>query len=84
MKYWLARLAPALVLGLCQLSLVAQTPSQNGSWADDIYTNPGSIVGLRGGGGAGLVSAAAWLDKYVKNPQKAEPAKKITTESSAR
>jgi dipeptidyl aminopeptidase/acylaminoacyl peptidase len=27
---------------------------------------------------------AAWLDKYVKNPQKAEPAKKITTESSAR
>ncbi len=27
---------------------------------------------------------AAWLDKYVKNPQKAEPAKKITTESSVR
>ena len=27
---------------------------------------------------------AAWLDKYVKNPQKAEPAKKITTESASR
>jgi dipeptidyl aminopeptidase/acylaminoacyl peptidase len=27
---------------------------------------------------------AAWLEKYVKNPQKAEPAKKITTESSVR
>jgi dipeptidyl aminopeptidase/acylaminoacyl peptidase len=27
---------------------------------------------------------AAWLDKYVKNPQKAEPAKKITTESVSR
>ena len=27
---------------------------------------------------------AAWLDKYVKNPQKAEPAKKITTESAVR
>jgi dipeptidyl aminopeptidase/acylaminoacyl peptidase len=25
---------------------------------------------------------AAWLDKYVKNPQKAEPAKKITTAGS--
>jgi dipeptidyl aminopeptidase/acylaminoacyl peptidase len=27
---------------------------------------------------------AAWLDKYVKNPQQAEPAKKITTESGSR
>ena len=27
---------------------------------------------------------AAWLDKYVKNPQKAEPAKKITTDSASR
>ena len=27
---------------------------------------------------------AAWLDKYVKNPQKAEPAKKITTEAVSR
>ena len=27
---------------------------------------------------------AAWLDKYVKNPQKAEPAKRITTDSSMR
>ncbi len=25
---------------------------------------------------------AAWLDKYVKNPQKAEPAKKITTDGT--
>ncbi|MEX1128907.1 MAG: prolyl oligopeptidase family serine peptidase, partial [Vicinamibacterales bacterium] len=36
MKTWLARLAPALVLALCQLSLTAQGPSQNGSWADEI------------------------------------------------
>ena len=27
---------------------------------------------------------AAWLDKYVKNPQKAEPAKKITTDAASR
>ena len=27
---------------------------------------------------------AAWLDKYVKNPLKAEPAKKITTDSASR
>jgi hypothetical protein len=27
---------------------------------------------------------AAWLDKYVKNPQKAEPVKKITTDAAAR
>jgi hypothetical protein len=27
---------------------------------------------------------AAWLDKYVKNPQKAEPAKKVITEAGSR
>ena len=32
----LARLAPALVLALCQLSLFAQSPAQKNSWADDI------------------------------------------------
>ena len=45
MTKWLARLAPALVLALCQLTLMAQSPStgsgqaalaQNGSWADEI------------------------------------------------
>ena len=41
----LARLAPALVLALCQLTLMAQSPAQNGSWADDVlkkdtYTSP--------------------------------------------
>ena len=36
MKKWSVRLAPALVLALAQLSLTAQVPAQNGSWADDI------------------------------------------------
>jgi dipeptidyl aminopeptidase/acylaminoacyl peptidase len=41
----LARLAPALVLALCQLTLMAQSAAQNSSWADDIlkkdtYTTP--------------------------------------------
>jgi dipeptidyl aminopeptidase/acylaminoacyl peptidase len=41
----LARLAPALVLALCQLTLMAQSPAQNGSRADDVlkkdtYTTP--------------------------------------------
>ncbi len=38
MRNWLVRLAPALVLALCQLSLTAQGPPQHGSWADDIMT----------------------------------------------
>ncbi len=36
MKKWSVRLAPALVLALSQLSLMAQGPAQNGSWADEI------------------------------------------------
>ena len=37
MTKWMARLAPALVLGLVgQFSLLAQGPAQNGSWADEI------------------------------------------------
>ena len=36
MKKWSVRLAPALVLALAQLSLMAQAPAQNGSWADEI------------------------------------------------
>ena len=36
MKKWSVRLAPALVLALAQLSLTAQSPAQNGSWADEI------------------------------------------------
>src|SRR5918993_3536582 len=36
MKKWSVRLAPALVLALAQLSLTAQGPVQNGSWADEI------------------------------------------------
>jgi dipeptidyl aminopeptidase/acylaminoacyl peptidase len=37
MTKWLARLAPALVLALCQYTLMAQGPApRNGSWADDI------------------------------------------------
>ena len=37
MTKWLARLAPALALALCQFSLMAQSPApRHGSWADDI------------------------------------------------
>src|SRR5687768_5479153 len=36
MTKWLARLTPALVLALCQLSLMAQSQVRNGSWADEI------------------------------------------------
>jgi dipeptidyl aminopeptidase/acylaminoacyl peptidase len=34
----LARLTPALVLALCQFTIMAQTPAQNGSWADEIIS----------------------------------------------
>jgi dipeptidyl aminopeptidase/acylaminoacyl peptidase len=37
----MARLAPALVLALCQLTLIAQSPAQNGSWADEIIKQEG-------------------------------------------
>ena len=37
----MARLAPAMVLALCQLTLMAQSPAQNGSWADEIIKQEG-------------------------------------------
>ena len=37
----MARVAPALVLALCQLTLMAQSPAQNGSWADEIIKTEG-------------------------------------------
>lgn len=40
----LARLAPALVLALCQLTLMAQTQSKGSSWADEILQAEGYVT----------------------------------------
>ena len=67
----LARFAPALVLALCQFTLMAQSPAQNGSWADDIlkketYATPPSEL-------ADAVLAPRYLNVSLSN---ASPDKK--------